>query len=64
MKLWLYSAYCLFIWMFLFGRVKVNDSYNVNMFIRAIACFVASLILTFIFALPWFVILGILSLFT
>ena len=63
MKLWLYSAYCLFIWMFLFGRIEVNGSYDVNIFIKAIACFVASVIITFILALPWFVILGIISLF-
>lgn len=64
MKLWLGAAYCLFIWMFLFCRIEVNGSDNVNIFTRAIACFAASVIITFILALPWFIILGILSLFT
>ena len=64
MKLWLGSAYCLFIWMFLFGRIEVNGSYDINIFVRAIACFIASAITTFILSLPWFVILGIISLFT
>ena len=66
MKLLLYLAYFLFIWMFLFGRIEVNGSDNVNIFTRAIACFIASaiIIITFILSLPWFVILGIISLFT
>ena len=59
----LFLFYFIFAWMFLFGRVKVNDTYNITLWQRVIACLVISLVCTSILGLPLLIILGIISLF-
>lgn len=51
----------LFLLMFIFADVKINDLKTDNIFVRAVACLIGSFILTAVFGLP---ILGIVYLFT
>lgn len=64
MKIILFIFYFIFIWTFLFGRVKFNDRYDINIWQRAFVCFICSLICTFILGFPLIIIFGIISLFT